>query len=120
MYDHDYRYGLLLPHFGPFTTPRFLLRAAEQAERYGFDSVWVRDHIIFEPHWMEGEDKSFIEAFVAMTAVATVNERIALGTSALIPHRHPIYAAQLAASLNYLAGEGRVIIGFGIGGFPFE
>jgi alkanesulfonate monooxygenase SsuD/methylene tetrahydromethanopterin reductase-like flavin-dependent oxidoreductase (luciferase family) len=120
MYDHALRYGLLLPHFGPFASPRFLLRAADEAERYGFDSLWVRDHILFEPHWMEGEDRTFIEPFVAMTAVAGVTEKIALGTSALIPHRHPIYAAQLAASLSFLAGENRVIIGFGAGNFDFE
>ena len=44
------RYGLLVPHFGVFADRERLLEGAKLAEAYGFDSVWVRDHLIFEPH----------------------------------------------------------------------
>jgi alkanesulfonate monooxygenase SsuD/methylene tetrahydromethanopterin reductase-like flavin-dependent oxidoreductase (luciferase family) len=49
-----------------------------------------------------------------------VTERITLGTGSLIPHRHPIHAALAAASLEFVAGPGRVILGMGLGSFHHE
>src|SRR5690606_31636823 len=44
------RTGLLLPHFGEHADPAKIIEGAKLAERLGFDSVWVRDHVVFEPH----------------------------------------------------------------------
>jgi probable F420-dependent oxidoreductase len=120
MTDTTRRYGLLLPHFGEFASRQILLRSAEQAERLGFDSLWVRDHLVFHPHGMEGQDRTHIDPMVTLGMLAGVTEKLILGTGSLIPYRHPIQAALALSSLEYIAGPGRVIAGFGIGTFHHE
>jgi probable F420-dependent oxidoreductase len=114
------RYGILLPHFGASARRDTLLKAAVTAEDYGFDSVWTRDHIVFEPHSMEGPDRTHIDPFVTLAMVAGATDRISLGTASLIPHRHPIQTALALGSLDAVAGPGRVIAGMGIGTFNAE
>jgi probable F420-dependent oxidoreductase len=113
------KFGLLLPHFGEHASIEKCLIGAAKAEAYGFDSVWVRDHLVFEPHGIEGSDKTHIEGPLVLAAVASVTQRLTLGTSMVICHRHPIYLAQLFAALSAIS-NGRLIMGMGIGGFPHE
>lgn len=114
------QYGLLLPHFGDQASREKLIRGAQLAEQYGFDSVWVRDHIVFHPHGMEGQDRTHVDPIVALSLVAGATEKLILGTASLIPHRHPIHLALCLASLEFVAGPGRVIAGFGLGTFDHE
>ena len=44
------RFGLLLPHFGEHADAQKIINGSRLAESLGFDSVWVRDHLLFEPH----------------------------------------------------------------------
>jgi probable F420-dependent oxidoreductase len=120
MADLTRRYGLLLPHFGEHASRDFLIRSAQMAERYGFDSVWVRDHLVFHPHGMEGQDRTHVDPMVTLGMIAGVTDKVMLGTGSLIPYRHPIQAALALSSLEYVAGPGRVIAGFGIGTFDHE
>lgn len=111
--------GLLLPHFCEHASVANCLEGAKRAEAYGFDSVWVRDHLVFEPHGIEGSDSTHIEGLLMLAAVAAVTEKLSLGTSMAICHRHPIHLAQLFAGLSAIS-RGRVIMGLGLGGFPHE
>jgi alkanesulfonate monooxygenase SsuD/methylene tetrahydromethanopterin reductase-like flavin-dependent oxidoreductase (luciferase family) len=114
------KFGLLLPHFGVYADKDRLLDGVKLAERYGFDSVWVRDHLIFEPHGeMEEPNRSFYDALITLTAIGTVTKRIELGTGSLIPFRHPLEVALSVATLTQLAGP-RVILGYGAGTFDHE
>src|SRR5260370_37564508 len=62
-----------------------------------------------------GPDEPWLEALTAVTYLATVTERIAVGTSVLvIPYRNPVFTARALATADYLSG-GRVILGAGIG-----
>ncbi len=71
----------------------------------------------------------WLEPLTAVTYLATVIERISVGTSVLvIPYRNPVFTAKALATADYLSG-GRVILGAGIGwwreefaglGVPFE
>ena len=115
MAERNYKYGLLLPHFGVYATRDNMLKGAVLAEQLGFDSVWVRDHLIFHPHGMEDQDRAHVEPFTVLAAVGAVTERLILGTGSLIPYRHPIHAALALSSLERMAGPGRVIGGWGIG-----
>lgn len=112
-------YGLLLPHFGAHASPENLVEGARLAERLGFDSVWARDHLVFHPHGMEGQDRTHLDPLVALSWVAASTERLIVGTGSLIPHRHPINLAGALASLSFLAGD-RVIAGVGLGSFDHE
>ena len=88
-------------------------------EELGFDSVWVRDHLIWHPHGMEKAGLKFVEPFVTLSAVAAVTKRIGLGIAVLVPVRWPLKVSQDLASLSYIAG-GRVIAGLGLGFNPAE
>ncbi len=114
------RYGLLLPHFGAFADRDLILDGARLAEEVGFDSVWVRDHLLFEPHGeFEAADKDFFEPLTVLTAVGAVTERITLGTATLIPYRHPLVTAFTLASMTHVVGP-RLIAGWGAGTFDHE
>lgn len=114
------KYGLLLPHFGSQAKRERIVEASVKAEEYGFDSVWVRDHLIFHPHEYEDQDRTFIDPIVALSAIAAVTKRITLATGSLIPHRHPIHTALLHSSLEFIAGPGRIISGWGLGTYQHE
>ena len=115
------KFGLLLPHFGEHADRDKLLRGSQRAEQLGFDSVWVRDHLVFEPHGeMEKPNRDFYDALTTLTAIGAVTERIQLGTGSLIPFRHPLVTALMAGTMSQLLGPNRLILGFGAGTFDHE
>jgi alkanesulfonate monooxygenase SsuD/methylene tetrahydromethanopterin reductase-like flavin-dependent oxidoreductase (luciferase family) len=86
----------------------------------GFDSVWVRDHLVFEPHGeMEKPNRTFYDALTTLTAIGAVTDRVELGTGSLIPFRHPLVTALMAGTITQLVGP-RLILGFGAGTFDHE
>lgn len=92
--------------------PRDLIDFAVQAERSGFDSVFVSDHL--QPWRHQGGHAPaalpWLGALVASTQTVTV------GTSVLTPtfRYHPGVIAQAFATLGCLA-PGRVVLGVGSG-----
>lgn len=120
MTNFRYEYGVLLPHFGSHASRDRLIAGAREIERFGFDAVWVRDHIVYHPHGHEDQDRTHLDPIVVLSGVAAATQRLVLGTATLILHRHPIHAALALASLEFLAGTGRVIAGLGLGNFNHE
>ncbi len=114
------KFGLLLPHFGEEASKEKLLEGSKLAEKMGFDSVWVRDHLVFEPHGeMEKPNRTFYDALTTLTAIGAVTEKIELGTGSLIPFRHPLVTALMAGTMTQLVGP-RLILGFEAGTFDHE
>ena len=113
------KFRLVLPHFGQHASLEKCLEGSIKAEAYGFDSVWVRDHLVFTPYAVEGTDNTHIEGLLVLSAVAAVTKKLTLGTAMTICHRNPIHLAQCFAALSRIA-NGRVIMGMGLGGFPHE
>lgn len=107
-------YGVLVPHFGRAATPKRVVSAGKLAEEAGLDAVWVRDHLLWEPHGMEGDDRTFVEGLTTLSAIAATTSHVVLGTAVLIPIRWPLKLAQDLASLSFLAG-GRTVAGMGLG-----
>ena len=112
--DAGMTYGVLLPHFGADASPKRIIEGAVLAEDIGLDAVWVRDHLLWTPHGMEGTDPTFVEPLTVLAAIASRTSKIYMGSAVLIPLRWPLKLAQDLASLSYLAG-GRVIAGLGLG-----
>ena len=121
------QFGYHLPIWGPAATRETLVTVARRVEALGFDSVWASDHIVipFEirsryPYNASGDfplapTTNFLEPLTALALVAGVTERLRLGTTVLVlPHRHPVLAAKMLATLDHLA-PGRVILGAGVG-----
>ena len=107
-------YGVLVPHFGEEATPARILNTGRLAEQAGMDAVWVRDHLLWEPHGMEGDNRTFVEPLTTLAMIGARTNSIYLGTAVLIPIRWPLKLAQDLASLSYMSG-GRVIAGMGLG-----
>lgn len=114
-----HEYGVLLPQFGSAATRERLIDRCRDIELLGFDSVWVRDHVVYEPHTHEDPDRTHVDPFVVLAAVGAITTRLKLGTGVLIPHRHPIHTALLFGSLDFLAPD-RVEAGMGVGTYHHE
>ncbi len=108
------KFGVLAPHFGQWTSRETLIDNAPVIEQMGFHSLWVRDHLVWKPHEMEGEDRTFLEPLLTLAALSSVTARMMLGTAVLIPIRWPLKLAQNLATLSFLS-NGRVMAGMGLG-----
>ncbi|MBN6051920.1 LLM class flavin-dependent oxidoreductase [Nonomuraea sp. RK-328] len=123
------RIGVNVPNFGPGTDPGTLRRWARTVEGLGYDLLMVSDHVVVTPDVAEQYPAPFYEPFTTLSWLAGVTDRIGLGTTVLIvPYRHPLLVARMAANLQQLSG-GRLVLGVGIGwarqefealGVPFE
>ena len=97
---------------------------AALAEDRGFESLFFPEHTHIpasrESPWPGGaelpkEYSHTYDPFVALTAAATVTERLRVGTGiCLVVERDPIITAKEVASLDHLSG-GRVVFGVGAG-----
>jgi len=104
-----------VPNFGPGTDPDVLRRWALMAEGLGFDLLMVSDHIAVTPDVAEQYPAPFYEPFTTLAWLAGLTRQIRLGTTVLIlPYRHPLLTARMAANLNDLSG-GRLVLGVGVG-----
>ena len=84
----------------------FLVGAAAQAEKAGYDSVWVGDSLLARPRG---------EPLTVLAAVAGATTRVTLGTAVLLPLlRHPVSLAHALATVDRLS-KGRLIVGVGPG-----
>ena len=114
------RYGVHLPHIGRKAGPALIREAAVQAERLGFDDVWVSEHIIVPRDAAYPPSPLFYEPVLTLTWAAAATERVRLGTSVLVlPMRHPLPLAKELATLQNLSG-GRLILGAGVGWMEAE
>jgi probable F420-dependent oxidoreductase len=107
--------GVNVPNFGPGTAPGLLRRWAQTVEGLGFDLLMISDHVAVTPDVAEQYPPPFYEPFTTLAWLAGLTERIKLGTTVLIvPYRHPLLIARMAANLNDLSG-GRLVLGVGVG-----
>ncbi|WP_037311096.1 LLM class oxidoreductase [Ruegeria halocynthiae] len=114
--------GLVLPleayAVGAEPSLRGHLDAARKAEDFGFAALWLRDVPFNVPSF--GDPGQVFDPFVYLGALATVTDRIALGTSSVIlPLRHPAHVAKTAATADVLSG-GRLLLGVASGDRPEE
>ncbi len=100
---------------------------ARHAERLGFDSVGVTDHVVLPldrktpyPHNASGLflytwEQDISEPITLMAARATATGRVEIGVSVLvIPYRHPLLTAKVLATADQLS-QGRIILGAEVG-----
>ena len=111
--------------------PAFHLEVALEAERLGFESVWLPEHLVF-PTEMAGSPFAGAEhppvppttpvfdAFTYLGFLAGKTSRIRLGTHVyLLGLRHPFVAARAVQTLDIVSG-GRAEVGVGAGWLETE
>jgi len=116
---------------GPEAHAALVYRLGDEAERLGFHSVWVGDHLALPrtpstPYPYGGgsvtlnPETSMLDPFAVLAALAGRTRRVRLGLGVLVaPYRHPLVSAKLIASIDALSG-GRMIVGVGSGWMPEE
>ena len=85
---------------------------AKEAERLGFESIWLFDHFHTVP---QPTDELTFESFTALAALAAVTNRVRLGHIAICNgYRNPALVAKMIATMDVIAG-GRMELGIGAG-----
>jgi alkanesulfonate monooxygenase SsuD/methylene tetrahydromethanopterin reductase-like flavin-dependent oxidoreductase (luciferase family) len=120
--DHALQLGVCVPVFampgaGFFRTPAWTaldpplaVDAAVEAERLGYDSIWVADHLI------HGHDGGILEGWTTLCVIAGRTQRVRLGTIHMAQAlRPPAMGAKITATLDALSG-GRLIMFYDWGG----
>jgi F420-dependent oxidoreductase-like protein len=118
------RIGLQIPNFNfPDVAPEQLYDTltdiATTAERSGFESIWVMDHLNQIPgvgpveNWM-------LEGNVALMALAARTQKLHVGLMVGgVTYRNPAYFAKMTTTIDVLSG-GRAIFGIGAAWFEAE
>jgi alkanesulfonate monooxygenase SsuD/methylene tetrahydromethanopterin reductase-like flavin-dependent oxidoreductase (luciferase family) len=104
-----------------------LAALARQAEEYGFDSLWVADHLIYR--FAGKEPQGPWECWSNLAALAAVTSRVEIGPLvACTSFRNPALQAKIADTVDEISG-GRLVLGLGAGwnepdytafGFPYD
>ena len=104
--------------------PAFFVDATLEAERLGFESVWLPEHLMFttkmsrsphpgETHPPVPPDTPIFDAFAYLAFLAGKTERLRLGTHVYnLGLRHPFIAARAVQTLDIVSG-GRFEFGIG-------
>ncbi|NEA06002.1 TIGR03619 family F420-dependent LLM class oxidoreductase, partial [Streptomyces sp. SID10116] len=109
------RYGVNLLNFGSGTTPDSLLRQATDARDLGFGFAMISDHIAVTPDVHEVYPAPFYDQFVLAAYLAGRVPGLRLGTTiTVVPYRHPLQTARMAANIDRLNDAG-FILGAGVG-----
>ena len=118
--------GITLPQAGQQATRENVVRMAQNAEKEGFDSLWVFERLLWPinpqtpyPGRPDGrlpiESQNVFDPLETLTYVAANTNKISLGTSVIdMLFHNPVVLARRFATLDVLS-EGRTIWGLGIG-----
>jgi alkanesulfonate monooxygenase SsuD/methylene tetrahydromethanopterin reductase-like flavin-dependent oxidoreductase (luciferase family) len=97
----------------PTMSAAAILEQAQTADRQGFDSVWLGDHLIDYRGRIAPEGP--LDSFTLMTAIGATTSSIRLAWGMLNPSfRNPAHLAKMLATLDQIT-EGRVICSLGAG-----
>ena len=93
--------------FNPTISGKEAAEYAQTAEAHGYESFWVHEHPFIK------------DAVSLLSSAIPATSRIKLGSGCVsVVTRHPLLATTTFLSLNDIS-EGRVIMGIGLGGFPW-
>jgi alkanesulfonate monooxygenase SsuD/methylene tetrahydromethanopterin reductase-like flavin-dependent oxidoreductase (luciferase family) len=103
------RHAVYVPPFATFGDVNLLVELAQSAEAAGWDGFYLWDHLLYQ------DDVPFVDAWIALAAIAAATERIRLGPRITpLPRRRPWKVAREAVTLDHLSG-GRLVLGVGLG-----
>ena len=121
------KFGVHFGSRGVAGDPDTLKAVAQKAEALGYEHFGMSDHVIVAtevesayPYSKTGkffaQDTGIsLEQVTALSFVAATTSRIRLLTSVLVlPHRHPVLAAKMLATVDVLS-KGRLTVGVGVG-----
>jgi alkanesulfonate monooxygenase SsuD/methylene tetrahydromethanopterin reductase-like flavin-dependent oxidoreductase (luciferase family) len=113
------KFGIALETFTPpgkSPSKDSILKMAKTAEKFGFDSVWVWDHLLL------GSRKVFpvLDSTTTLSYLSSATSRVKLGTSVLIMAlRNPLVLAKTLSAIQIFS-DGRVVLGAAAGWYERE
>ena len=96
----------------PLDAWRRTTEVARQAERLGFESIWLFDHFQTVPR---PTDEITFESFTSLAALAALTERVRIGHIVICTaFRNPALTAKMISTMDAISG-GRMELGIGAG-----
>lgn len=96
----------------PLDAWRRTTEVARQADRLGFESIWLYDHFQTVPR---PTDEITFESFTSLSALAAMTERVRLGHIVVCTaFRNPALTAKMISTMDSISG-GRMELGIGAG-----
>lgn len=127
------RFGVRVTCAGPLSGVDALRRSSMEADRLGFDTLWVHDYFVWnqlldsvhiscgsrETYWeasaRDDYQPLFLESLTNLAYVAGITENIRLGLAVLcLPYREALGTAKQIANIDVLS-NGRLELGIGQG-----
>jgi len=103
------RHAVYVPPFATFGDVNLMVDLAREAEQAGWDGFFLWDHLLYQ------DDVPFVDAWIALAAIATATEHIRLGPLITpLPRRRPWKVARESTTLDHLSA-GRLVLGVGLG-----
>ena len=122
----EIKFGFIVPQGWKLDLPEDLppkdqfesiVRTAKDAERLGYNSIWLYDHFHTIP---KIENRSVFECWMTLTALAAETDKAKLGQIVTCnSYRNPSLLAKQASVLDVISG-GRLILGIGAGWYEHE
>ena len=123
-----FEFGIRVPNSGPLSSKENIVKAAQNSEELGFDTIWLHDHVVWSSEMhrhhissgateaiTDAQEANFFECMTTMSYLAAKTKDIQIGVACLVmPLRNPIYAAKQCATLDHLC-DGRLLVGVGLG-----
>lgn len=114
--------GIRIPGAGPWAGPEAITEVSRFAEKIGFDSLWMTDHVALPtrvetayPYTDDGKflwdpATPYLDCLTSLTWAAAATERMELGTSCLIlPWRPLVQTAKTLVSIDVMS-RGRLSV----------
>jgi len=96
----------------PLDAWRRTTQVAREAERLGFESIWLFDHVHTIPR---PTDEITFESFTSLSALAALTERVRIGHIVICTaFRNPALTAKMISTMDTISG-GRMELGIGAG-----
>ena len=96
----------------PLDAWRRTIEVAQQADRLGFESIWLYDHFTTVPR---PTDEITFESFTSLSALAALTERVRIGHIVICTaFRNPALTAKMISTMDTISG-GRMELGIGAG-----
>jgi F420-dependent oxidoreductase-like protein len=96
----------------PVDAWRRTTEVAQQADRLGFESIWMFDHFHTVPR---PTDEITFESFTSLSALAALTERVRIGHIVICTaFRNPALTAKMISTMDTISG-GRMELGIGAG-----
>jgi len=113
------QFGFQFPNVMGYSSFDRLRKIAETAEDLAFDSIWTSDHVLPIEAFQKSGTPGMYESVTTLAYLAAVTKKVTIGSSVLLPLRHPLLLATMFNTIDH-ASSGRLRIGYGVGWYRSE